>query len=187
MIRKEMQPLYIHVFLLEPCVPVRLAENNADDMFPLDKKTIPLNIICFKPHTYLSITVKTSVQYLRQTWLPLSPSTSPSVGLISLGGGPAAFPVLPIGVIKHILAAQLCIQAGADEEGAAHLAVQRVRLLRRRREPVFEHDWNEVVDPLGGGLRAEVEDLGGGEGLAEDHHGVDMGVRHGLDEEMFIN
>lgn len=64
--------------------------------------------------------------------------------------------------------------------------MQRVRLLRRRREPVSEHDRDEVVDPLSGGLRAKVEDLVGGKGLAQDHHGVNMGVCHGLGIEMGI-
>ena len=46
---------------------------------------------------------------------------------------------------------------------------------------MFEHHRDEVVDPLGGGLGTEVKGLIGGEGLAEDHHCVDMCVNHCLD------
>lgn len=92
----------------------------------------------------------------------------------------AAFPVLLIRRLEHVLALQLGVEPGADEEGAAHLAVQRVRLLGRRREPLLEHHRDEVVDPLGGGLGAEVEQLCGGEGLAEDHHRVHVSVYHRL-------
>lgn len=46
---------------------------------------------------------------------------------------------------------------------------------------MFEHHRDEVVDSLGGGLGTEFEGLGGGEGLAEDHHSIHVGVYHCLD------
>lgn len=96
------------------------------------------------------------------------------------GRGLATFPVLLVSRLEHVLAAQLGVEPGADEERAAHLPVQRVRLLRWRREAMFEHHRDEVVDPLGGGLTAELEGLRGGEGLAEDHHRVHVSVYHRL-------
>lgn len=113
--------------------------------------------------------------------------TRPSIGLGLLLGlvgrrRRAALPVLVVRLLEHVVAAQLGVQPGADEEGAAHLPVQRVGLLRRRGEPVLEHHRDEVVDPLGGGLRAELEGLFGGERLAQDHHRVHVGVDHRLDE-----
>lgn len=97
--------------------------------------------------------------------------------------GCAAFPVLLIRRLEHVLTPQLGIQPGADEERAAHLSVQRVRLLRRRGESVSEHHGDEVVDSLGGGLTAELEGLCGGEGLSEDHHCIHMSMYHCLDTE----
>lgn len=93
----------------------------------------------------------------------------------------AAFPVLLIRHFEHLPALQLSIQPGADEERAAHLTVERVRLLGGRGEPVFEHHGDEVVDPLGGGLGTEVEGLRGGKSLAEDHHCIHVGIHHCLD------
>lgn len=93
----------------------------------------------------------------------------------------AAFPVLLIRHFEHLPALQLSIQPGADEERAAHLTVERVRLLRGRGEPVFEHHGDEVVDPLGGGLGTEVEGHRGGKSLAEDHHCIHVGIHHCLD------
>lgn len=46
---------------------------------------------------------------------------------------------------------------------------------------MFEHHRDEVVDSLGGGLRAKFEGFCGGEGLAEDHHRIHMGIYHCLD------
>lgn len=83
--------------------------------------------------------------------------------------------------MKHVLAPQLRVQPGADEERAAHLTVERVCLLWRRGEPLFEHHGDEVVDSLGGGLSAKFEGLHRGKGLAEDHHSVDVSVYHRLD------
>ena len=42
-------------------------------------------------------------------------------------------PVLAVGLLEHVPAADLGLEAGADEEGAAHLTVQRIGLLRGRR------------------------------------------------------
>lgn len=97
------------------------------------------------------------------------------------GRGRAAFPVLLVSRLEHILAAQFGVEPGADEEGASHLAVQRVRLLRWWGEAVLEHHRDEVVDSLGGGLAAELEVLRGGEGLSEDHHSVHVSVDHRLE------
>ena len=91
-------------------------------------------------------------------------------------------PVVAVDVVEHVLAGQLGVEARADEEGAAHLAVQRVGLLGRRGQSLLQHDRDQVVDALGGALRAEVERLFGGEGLPQDHHRVHVGVNHGLGE-----
>lgn len=45
---------------------------------------------------------------------------------------------------------------------------------------MFEHDGDEVVDALRGALRSEIKRLLGGEGLAQDHHRIHVGVLHGL-------
>jgi len=103
----------------------------------------------------------------------------------SWGGGGRRrppLPVLPVGLLEHVVAAQLGVEAGADEEGAAHLAVQRIGLLRGRSQPLLQHDGDEVVDALRGRLGAEVEGLGGRERLAQDHHRVHVGIHHGLGE-----
>lgn len=89
-------------------------------------------------------------------------------------------PVVVVGLLEHVPAGHLGLEFGADEEGAAHLAVQRVRLLGRRRQALPQHHWDQSVDALGGALSAEVEGLRGGEGLAEDHHRVHVGVLHHL-------
>lgn len=106
--------------------------------------------------------------------------TSPT-RLGSVAGGSAAPPVVLVCLLEHVLALKLGIQPRADEEGAAHLAMQRVRLLGRRGEAVFEHHRDQVVDPLGGGLGTEVEGVRGREGLAEDHHRVHVSVHHCLE------
>lgn len=58
--------------------------------------------------------------------------------------------------------------------------MQGVGLLRGRGEALPQHHRDQLVDPLRGALLAEVEGLLGGEGLAQDHHGVHVGVLHGL-------
>lgn len=58
--------------------------------------------------------------------------------------------------------------------------MEGVRLLRRRREAVAQHDGDEALDALGGALGAEVEGLRGREGFAQDHHRLHMGVLEGL-------
>ena len=98
-----------------------------------------------------------------------------------LGGRPhASLPVLPVALLEHVVAAELGAEAGADEEGPAHLAVQRIGFLRGRGQPLLQHDGDEVVDALRGRLGAEVEGLDGRERLAQDHHGVHVGVDHRL-------
>lgn len=108
-------------------------------------------------------------------------------GTGSDSGRRAALPVLLVRLLEHVLALQLGVEPGADEERAAHLAVQRVRLLRGRGEPVLQHHGDQVVDPLGGGLGAEVEGLVRREGLAEDHHRVHVGVYHCLTTNTIAN
>lgn len=82
--------------------------------------------------------------------------------------------------MEHVLTQELRIQPGADKKRAAHLTVERVRLLGRWGEPVFEHHRDEVVDSLGGGLGAKLEGVCGGEGLTKDHHCIHMGIYHCL-------
>lgn len=104
-----------------------------------------------------------------------------------LGAGlsrPLSLPPLRVGVVhvqEHVPAGDVGLQLGADQEGAGHLAVERVGLLGRRGEAVAQHDGDEVLDALRGALHAEVEGLGGGERFAEDHHGLDVGVLKGLE------
>lgn len=92
-------------------------------------------------------------------------------------------PVVVVGLVEHVLAAELRIQAGADEEGAAHFAVQGISFFWWRDEPLFQHDGDEVVDALRGALRPEVKGLHRGKSLAQDHHRIHVGVHHDLDEE----
>jgi len=108
-----------------------------------------------------------------------SPTAATGSGRVR--GRRAALPVLVVRRVEHVLALQLRVQPGADEERAAHLAVERVRLLGRRRQPVFEHHGDDVVDPLRGRLGAEFKVVRGGEGLAEDHHRVHVGAHHRLE------
>lgn len=103
-----------------------------------------------------------------------------SSSYISLCGLAPPLPVLVIGILKHPLARQRCVQLGADEEGAAHLPVKRVGLFRRRGQPVLQHDGDEVVDALGGGLGAEIKGLARVESLPQDHDGVYVSVHHRL-------
>lgn len=100
-----------------------------------------------------------------------------------LSAWPAVPPVARVGLSKHVPARHLGLELGADQEGAAHLAMQRVRLLGRRREAFVKHHRDEAVDPLRGALSAEVERPRRREGLAQDHHGVHVGVLHRLPEE----
>lgn len=93
---------------------------------------------------------------------------------------PSVPPVVAVGVLEHVRTGYFSFEFGADEEGAAHLAVEGVRLLGRRRESLSQHHGDEAVDPLRGALGAEVKWLGGGEGLPEDHHRVHVGVLHRL-------
>lgn len=46
------------------------------------------------------------------------------------------FPVVVVGLLEHVLARYFSFEFGADEEGAAHLAVEGVRLLGWRGEAV---------------------------------------------------
>lgn len=88
---------------------------------------------------------------------------------------PPPLVVAVVHVQKHVPARDASVQLGADEEGAGHLAVEGVRLLRRWREAVPEHDGDEVLDALGGALDAEVKGLAGGKGFSEDHHRLHVG------------
>lgn len=90
------------------------------------------------------------------------------------------FPVVAVGLLEHVLAGDFSFEFGADEEGAAHLAVEGVRLLGRRRESLPQHHGDQAVDALGGALSSEVKGLLRGEGLPEDHHCVHVGVLHHL-------
>lgn len=92
----------------------------------------------------------------------------------------AIFPVVVVGLLEHVIAGYLSFEFGADEEGAAHLAVERVCLLRRRRESLPQHHRDEAVDPLGGALTPKVKRHHRGEGLPEDHHCLHVGVLHRL-------
>lgn len=94
--------------------------------------------------------------------------------------GPPVFPVVAVGLLEHVLAGDLSFEFGADEEGAAHLPVEGVGFLRRWRQSLPQHHGDEAVDALGGALCSEVKGLLGGEGLAEDHHRIHMGVLHRL-------
>lgn len=97
------------------------------------------------------------------------------------GRGRAALPVFVVSRLEHVLAGQLGVEPGADEEGTAHLAVQRVCLLRWRGEAVFQHHRDEVVDSLGGGLAAELKGLPGGKGFSQDHHCIHVSIYHCLE------
>lgn len=74
----------------------------------------------------------------------------------------------------------MCLQFGADEEGAGHLAVEGVRLLRWRGEAVAQHYGDEALDALGGALGAKVKGLRGRKGFAKDHHRLYVGILEGL-------
>lgn len=92
---------------------------------------------------------------------------------------PLHLPPLVVAVVhvqKHVPARDASVQLGADEEGAGHLAVEGVGLLRRRREAVPQHDGDEVLDALGGALGSEVKGLAGGKGLSQDHHRLHVGL-----------
>lgn len=94
--------------------------------------------------------------------------------------GASVLPVVGVSFLEHVFAGNFSFEFGADEKGAAHLAVEGVGLLGRRRESLSQHHGDEAVDALGGALRSEVEGLLGGEGLTEDHHRVHVGVLHRL-------
>lgn len=94
--------------------------------------------------------------------------------------GASLFPVVVVGLLEHVLTGYFRFEFGADEEGAAHLPVEGVGFLGRRRQSLPQHHGDEAVDALGGALSSEVEGLGGGEGLPEDHHCVHVGVLHRL-------
>lgn len=94
--------------------------------------------------------------------------------------GASVLPVVGVCLLEHVFARDLCFEFGADEEGAAHLSVEGVRLLGGRRESLLQHHGDEAVDALGGALRSEVKGHLGGEGLPEDHHRVHVGVLHRL-------
>lgn len=94
--------------------------------------------------------------------------------------GASVLPVVGVRLLEHVPAGDISLEFGADEEGAAHLAVEGVGLLGRRRESLPQHHRDEAVDALGGALGPEVEGLLRGEGLPEDHHRVHVGILHHL-------
>lgn len=104
----------------------------------------------------------------------------------SLGRGPFCQLRLPplvvvvVHVQEHVPARYARVQFGADEEGAGHLAVEGVGLLRWRGEAVPQHDGDEVLDALGSALYAEVKGLQGRKGLSEDHHRLHVSFLEGL-------
>lgn len=58
--------------------------------------------------------------------------------------------------------------------------MEGVGFLWRRRQPVLEHGRDQVLDAARRVLRPEVELALPREGLAEDHHGVDVRPLHDL-------
>ena len=60
--------------------------------------------------------------------------------------------------------------------------MQTVRLFRRRRESLVEHDGDQSADAIGDGLVVEVIQVRRGihEGLRKGEHGGHMGVDHGF-------
>lgn len=114
----------------------------------------------------------------RKSWFQQAFLKTSSASVCHLGASP--FPVVVVGILEHVLAGYLGFEFGADEERAAHLAVEGVRLLRRRCESLPQHHRDEAVDALGGALSSKVKGLLRGEGLPEDHHCVHMGVLHSL-------
>lgn len=88
-------------------------------------------------------------------------------------------PPLVVGIVhiqEHVLAGYACLQFRADEEGAGHLAMEGVRLLRWRGETVAQHDRDEALDALGGALGAKVKGLIRCKGFAENHYGLYVGI-----------
>lgn len=81
---------------------------------------------------------------------------------------------------EHVLAGYFRLQLGADEEGAGHLAVEGVGLLRWRGEAVAEHDRDEALNALSSALSAEVEGLSGRKGFTENHHCFHVSICEGL-------
>lgn len=146
-------------------------------------KTLCFSVIKDRYDSLHLLTPTPSHQPINQHFA-VGPRTSPTncpPRLVSVRRQSAALPVLLVGLLEHFLALQLRLQPGADEERAAHLAMQRVGLLWGRGEPVFEHHWDQVMDPLRGGLRSEVEGLCGRKGLAEDHHRIHVSIHHRLE------
>lgn len=95
-------------------------------------------------------------------------------------------PPLLVGVVdvqEHVLAGDFGAKLGADEEGAGHLAVQGVGLLGGRGEAVTQHDGDQTLDPLRGALGAKVKGVRVGEGLAQNHHSLHVGVLERLGRE----
>lgn len=119
---------------------------------------------------------QTAQKHLQNVWVQAS--TGRSSALCGLRA--SVPPVVPVRLLEHVLAGYLSFEFGADEEGAAHLAVEGVRLLWRRREALPQHHRDELVDTLGGALSSKVKGLLRGEGLPEDHHCVHVGVLHRL-------
>lgn len=92
-------------------------------------------------------------------------------------------PPLVVGIVhiqEHVPARYACLQFGADEEGAGHLAMEGVGLLGRRGQAVAQHDGDEALDALGGALDAKVKGLSRGKGFTENHDSLHMSILEGL-------
>lgn len=77
---------------------------------------------------------------------------------------------------EHFTAVKVCLQLGANEERASHLAVQRVRLLGRRSEPVTQHHRDQAVDATRRALSAEVEGVWRCKCFSQDHHRLHVSI-----------
>lgn len=146
-------------------------------------KPVQLFFVCervFQSLDELLATVE-FVMRARCLWFNINTVSSQGHFFGHVGGGQScSLHLLPLVVAivhvqKHVSARDASVQLGADEEGAGHLAVEGVRLLRRRREPVSQHDGDEVLDALGGALGSEVKGLAGGKGFSQDHHCLHVG------------
>lgn len=114
-------------------------------------------------------------------WVPADARSRPVLGAglrCLLGPSPPVVGV--VHVQEHVPAGDARLQLGADEEGASHLAMERVRLLRWGGEAVAQHDGNEALDSLSRALGAKVEGLGGRKRFTENHHCLYVSVLKSL-------
>lgn len=87
----------------------------------------------------------------------LQTGSAPPPSLFSTSLLVASLCVSLIDAEEHFSAGNPCLELGANEEGASHLAVERVRLFWRRSEAVTEHHRDQIVDTTRRALSAEVE------------------------------